>query len=288
MATTSSDAVLYDTVNSYYAGIARMALEERGVRYTSQYVSMPNMEQLAPWYMRINPAGQIPALRTAAGEIVGDSRGIVDWAYGSEETPHEKELLDLLYAECPGSLAWLTGEATIPLLKVMVRSPAVSLMLPRKIRRLQAENPDLHDTYERKLAAALAKHFTKALPDVQARIQAAVDGLDAQLSRSGGPWLLGAAFCRVDAVAVAHLQWVERCNEYGAAPIALPEGMRAYLAHARERQSFRAAIGQHGDAAFVLTMIRDKNAAAGWLLGGLGLAAAVCGVAVVARRAGAS
>jgi len=148
-----SDAVLFDTVNSYYAGIARMALEERGVRFTSQYVSMPSMEQLAPWYMRLSPAGQIPALRTAAGEVVTDSRGIVSWAYGTDETPNEKELLDLLYAECPGSLAFLTGEATLRLLKVMVRSPAKSLMLTRKIRRLQSENPDLHDIYEKKLAA---------------------------------------------------------------------------------------------------------------------------------------
>ena len=148
-----SDAVLFDTVNSYYAGIARMALEERGVRFTSQYVSMPSMEQLAPWYMRLSPAGQIPALRTAAGEVVTDSRGIVSWAYGTDETPNEKELLDLLYAECPGSLAFLTGEATLRLLKVMVRSPVKSLMLTRKIRRLQSENPDLHDIYEKKLAA---------------------------------------------------------------------------------------------------------------------------------------
>ena len=133
-----------------------------------------------------------------------------------------------------------------------------------------------------------AKHFTKSLSDVQARIQATVDRLDAQLERNGGPWLLGASFCRADVVAVAQLQWVQRCNEYGAAPVVLPEGVRAYLARARERPSFQAAIGQHGEAAFALTMIRDKNAAAGRLLGGLGLAAAVCGAAVVIRRAGAS
>ena len=35
----------------------------------------------------------------------------------------------------------------------MVRSPAKRLMLTRKIRRLQSENPDLHDIYEKKLAA---------------------------------------------------------------------------------------------------------------------------------------
>lgn len=126
-------AVLFDTVNSYYAGIARLALAESGVLFRSHHVSMPNSEQLAPWYMRINPLGQVPALQTEAGQIVNDSRNIVDWAYGSDESVDEREVLDQLYSEDPGSLAWLSGEAKIPLLWIVVRSPAMKIFLPRTI-----------------------------------------------------------------------------------------------------------------------------------------------------------
>eukprot|EP00966_Prymnesium_polylepis_P047571 1101577-Prymnesium_polylepis.1 len=95
-------AVLYDSVNSYYAGVVRMALAERDIDFSSYYINMPKQEQLAPWYMRMNPAGMVPALKSAAGEIVNDSRNIVNWAYGSKESAGEKEVLDKLYSEVSG------------------------------------------------------------------------------------------------------------------------------------------------------------------------------------------
>ena len=264
-------AVLYDSVNSYYAGIARMALAESGIAYSSHYISMPRGEQLAPWYMRLNPAGQVPALKSASGEIVNDSRNIVNWAYGSEESAEETEILDKLYSEDPGSLAWLSGARTIPLLKAVLKSPARTVLLPRAIARYQAQNPDLHDVYQRKLAAMSQKHFSKSLPQVQANLQDVVDWLEER--RRPGPWLLGPDFGRVDAVACAFLQWILRCNESGAAPVAVPEGLRDLLRRAARRRSFHEAIGQYGEDAFVLTMLRERNRLAGRMLGVLAVLA---------------
>jgi len=264
-------AVLYDSVNSYYAGLVRMALAEQGVPFTSKYVNMPALEQLEPSYMRINPAGMVPALQTASGDVVNDSRNIVNWAYGSAESASEKEVLDQLYSECAGSLAWLSGEVTIPLIKVMAKSPAMKIVLPRTIRRYQSENPDLHDVYEKKLAAMSKKHFSKSIWDVQRNIQRVVDWLEAQRHKSGGPWLLGNEFGRADAVATAYLQWLTRCNEYNAAPIVLPEGLLAYLDRAKARASFQEALGQYGEDAFVLTTMKRKNRAAGRVLGAIAL-----------------
>lgn len=56
--------ILYDTINSYYADIAHMALVERGIHFKSQYIKLTNLEQLEPWFIRINPNGQIPSLQT--------------------------------------------------------------------------------------------------------------------------------------------------------------------------------------------------------------------------------
>jgi len=215
----------------------------------------------------MNPAGMVPALKSAAGEIVNDSRNIVNWAYGSKESAGEKEVLDKLYSEDPGSLAWLTGVKTLPLLKAMVKSPAMKVVLPRTIAKYQAQNPDLHDVYEKKLAALSKKHFSKSLAQVQANIQVVVDWLEEKRLKSRGPWLLGSGFGRADAVSCAFLQWILRCNEYGAAPIAVPEGMLDLLDRARSRPAFQRAIGQFGEDAFVLTMIRQKNRLAGRVLG---------------------
>eukprot|EP00929_Paragymnodinium_shiwhaense_P042611 TRINITY_DN22020_c0_g1_i1.p1 TRINITY_DN22020_c0_g1~~TRINITY_DN22020_c0_g1_i1.p1 ORF type:complete len:242 (+),score=25.74 TRINITY_DN22020_c0_g1_i1:247-972(+) len=210
--------VLYDTVNSYYAGLVRVALAENNIDFVSRYVNMQAQENLEPWYMRLNAKGTIPALRTAAGDMVNESRNIVNWAYDSSESEGEKRVLDRLYSECPGSLAWLCGAAKIPLLKVLVKSPLASVMLPRIISKHQSDNPDLKEVYEEKLVALSQKHFTKRIEDVQARVQQVVDSLEAERMRSAavseGAWLLGAAYGRADAVATAYLQWVIRCNEH--------------------------------------------------------------------------
>lgn len=133
-----------------------------------------------------------------------------------------------------------------------------------------------------KLAAMSKKHFTKRIEDVQGNVQATVDWLERRRTQSGGPWLLGGSFGRADAVASAYLQWVDRCNAYKAAPVAIPPGLAEYLVAARSRPSFHAAIGQHGKDAFVLTMFDAKNRLAGRVLGSLlllalgGAAARIC------------
>mmetsp|Transcript_3859 Transcript_3859/g.8808 ORF Transcript_3859/g.8808 Transcript_3859/m.8808 type:complete len:105 (+) Transcript_3859:268-582(+) len=103
----------------------------------------------------------------------------------------------------------------------MAHSPARTIVLPRKIRRYQAENSDLHDIYEKKRSAMSRKHFAKSIVDVQCNIQIVVDDLEHERGANGGPWLLGNNFGCVDVVACSCLQWIVRCNEYGAAPIAI-------------------------------------------------------------------
>lgn len=273
--------ILYDSVNSYYAGVARMALCENDVSFRSRYVNMPKMEQLEPWYLRIDPKGQIPSLTTGGDAVLTESRDIVRWAYGSDETKEEAKVLDQLYSECPGSLAWLSGAEKIPLLNVLAHSPATKIVLPRKIRRYQKEEPNLFDVYEDKLAAMSKKHFSKNIGDVQRKIQAVVDWLEKERIRNGGEWLLGDQFGRADAVTTAYLNWIDHCNKVGAAPIIIPKGLLKYLEKAKARKSFENAIGQYGEDAFVLTMIRRKNRTVGRILG----AVSVIGIVLIARKA---
>lgn len=262
----SGKVVLYDTVNSYYAGLVRIALAENSIEFVSRYVNMQATEQIEPWYMKINPLGQVPALRTESGEIVNESRIIVSWAYKSKETSEEKEVLDQLYSEDPGSLAWLSGFAKIPLLKIMNKLPLQRLILPKMIGKLQAANPDLHEAYEKKREAMSKKHTSKRIEVVQGNIQRVVNWLEEKRQKSSGPWLLGSDFGRADALVSAYLQWISCCNEYGAAPISLPAGLMEYLALAKSRPAFHQAIGKYGNDAFVLTMFKKKNRKAGCVI----------------------
>jgi hypothetical protein len=76
-------------------------------------------------------------------------------------------------------------------------------------------------------------------------------------------------FSRVDTVTCVYLQWIIRCNEYGG-NIVIPNGLLLYLSRARKKSSsFQQAIGQYGEDAFVLTMIRKKNCDVGRVIIGL-------------------
>ena len=74
---------LYDTTPSLYAQYARAVLNKCKVKYTSQYVSMPDQEHLQPWFAKINPKMEIPTLKIVTGseeEIICGSREIAEYA----------------------------------------------------------------------------------------------------------------------------------------------------------------------------------------------------------------
>lgn len=53
---------LYHFWSSICSVRVRMALEEKGVRWTSRYVDLFNFEQLRPAYLAVNPQGVVPTL----------------------------------------------------------------------------------------------------------------------------------------------------------------------------------------------------------------------------------
>jgi len=259
-------ALLYDTVNSYYCGVARMALHENDVPFRSEYLSMPRQQHLAPWFARLNPEMQLPTLLLPSGAAVTESRGIVTHAYGGGPgSAAEEEVLDWLYREDAGSLAWLTGREKIPLLKVVLGC-GMQRQMVKTFQKIQQQAPDLHDVYAAKMKKVSKKHFSKEIGDVASRLAETMGLLERAMARSPGPWLLGSQFGRADAVAVVWLQWVARCNEYGAAPVAMPQALARYLERAKERPAYQKALGQYGRDAFVLHMIARKNRVIGSIL----------------------
>merc|ERR1711998_439812 len=153
------------------------------------------------------------------------------------------------------------------LLNAMVSSGAYGNNNARALRAHQRANPDLHHVYQRKIEAISTKHFSKKLSDVRAAVAEVVQQLERKLNASGGPWLTGSKFLRVDCVASVWLQWVVWSNETGAAPVQVAGSLLDLLDRAKTRHSFHQAVGKYGKDAFVLQAIREKNRKVGICLG---------------------
>lgn len=55
-----------------------MALYEKRVPFKSRVVSLPTREQYEPWFLRLNPSGEVPVL-TDGVKIIPDSVRIVEY-----------------------------------------------------------------------------------------------------------------------------------------------------------------------------------------------------------------
>lgn len=79
-----SEVILYHAPPSFYSQIARIALAEKGVRWSSKWI-VP-FENYEPWYMRLNPGGTVPTL-VHDGHCVPDSFAISRYVDANFEGP---------------------------------------------------------------------------------------------------------------------------------------------------------------------------------------------------------
>jgi len=55
-----------------------LAIKEKGVPFTSHFVNLHEFQQHEPWYVKINPNGQVPAL-IHAGKVITESTVINEY-----------------------------------------------------------------------------------------------------------------------------------------------------------------------------------------------------------------
>jgi glutathione S-transferase len=97
----------------YYApGACSMAphivLEEAGASYTTELVSLAKGEQQGDAYLRVNPRGKVPALRTEAGVL---TENVAILTYLAHLFPGTKLLPDepFAMARCLSHMAYLSN-----------------------------------------------------------------------------------------------------------------------------------------------------------------------------------
>jgi glutathione S-transferase len=83
----TGELILYDFVNAPSARRARMFILEKGIEVTRVTVDLAKGEHLLPSYLAVNPAGLVPALKLADGEIITENDGIAAYLEAAFPTP---------------------------------------------------------------------------------------------------------------------------------------------------------------------------------------------------------
>jgi glutathione S-transferase len=214
----------------------RLALEEKGLDWTSHHLNLPGNEHVTSDYQRINPNGVVPTL-VHDGQVVIDSNDIL--VYLDEHFP-EPPLRPSSPAERAATERHMAASSAFQsTIKVLSHE-----LLFRPFREVGPEEITL---YEEKLAnrelVAFLRDYAENGPAWQARVEqakgeltTALDELEAALGAS--PWLGGEAY------GLADISWVVNANRLQQAQVDLTPWPRFqdWTARAVARPAFDRAV----------------------------------------------
>lgn len=220
----------------------RLALEEKGLEWTSHHVNLPANEHVTADYQRINPNGVVPTL-VHDGQVVIESNDII--RYLDEHFPEPP--LQPEDAAARERMEALIGEASDFQASIKVLSHELMF---RPFRKIGDEEVAL---YERQHAdpklASFLRDYAENGPAWKARVEAAQKELDAQLGRlekalEGSPWLSGVDY------GLADISWVVNGNRLLQAQVDLSAYPRFsdWIARATARPAFDAAVASYTPA----------------------------------------
>ncbi|XP_012987020.1 ganglioside-induced differentiation-associated protein 1 isoform X1 [Esox lucius] len=272
-----SKLMLYHWTQSFSSQKVRLAIAEKGLRCEEYDVSLPLSEHNEPWFMRLNPAGEVPVL-VHDDTVITDHVQILDYLEqnfrheGSinlipEEgsmyylrVHHYRELLDSLQMD-----AYTHGCILHPEITVDSHIPAYATARIRaqigntesELKKLAEENPELKDAYmakTRRLKHKLLDHDNmKYLKKMLDELEKVLDQVETELQRraeetpeesSSESWLCGEFFSMADvslAVTLHRLTFLGLSRRYWG------NGKRvhleAYYERVLGRPSFRRVLG---------------------------------------------
>ena len=168
---------------------------------------------------------EVPFMKRYDGVYFCGSRDIVKEACGEEveESQEIEYLLDRMYQVEMATHAWLTGVNNLAIAKISVRSGLIMNELIKNFDRLQRENPDLHDFYEKKKEKTRKKEYYKknsSIPfdEVAKTFQDLINELGEKYTKNQAidkeRWLVNEKFTRADQMAAVWVKWVVFSNEY--------------------------------------------------------------------------
>uniref|UniRef100_A0A1A8CXB6 Ganglioside-induced differentiation-associated protein 1 n=1 Tax=Nothobranchius kadleci TaxID=1051664 RepID=A0A1A8CXB6_NOTKA len=267
---------LYHWTQSFNSQKVRLAIAEKGLRCEEYDVSLPLSEHNEPWFMKLNPAGEVPVL-VHNDTVICDPTRIMDYLeenFKDEGTPrlvpeadsryylrvqHYRELLDTLPMD-----AYTHGCILHPEITVDSHIPAYAATSIRtqigntqsELEKLAEQNPELKDAYtakRRRLKSKLFDHDNmKYLKKLLDELEGVMDQVETELQRrveetpeEGSPsWLCGDFFSMADvslAVLLHRLKFLGLSRRYWGNGVRV--NVETYYERVVERPAFRRVLG---------------------------------------------
>jgi len=227
---------LFHFVMSNCSQRVRIALEEKGLAWTSHHLNLPGNEHVTEDYQRINPNGVVPTL-VHDGQVVIESNDII--AYLDEHFPDPP--LQPEASDARAIVAERIAEASAFQSTIKVLSHE---LLFRPFRKFSADDIALFEQKHNDPALAeWVRDYAEEGPAWQSRVEraqaestVALDRLEQALEQA--PWLSGATY------GLADISWVVNLNRLAQAQLDLSAWPRLvdWSARATARPAFDRAV----------------------------------------------
>ncbi len=219
---------------------ALLCLKEKGLDFVSHYVDLLKFEQHEPWFVKINPNGQVPVL-VHDGKVITESTVIDEYL---EDVFPQQPLRPADPFERAKMRIWtkFLDEYALPALSVigwhlMVRRVAQSIE-KNELERLLARVP-LKEQQE-KWRTVAGESFPQAqLDDCARKLRVTVERVEQSLAE--GPWLAGGTYSLADVNAYTLVAALPHRVPDAANSTASPRLMD-WLARMQERPAVKAAL----------------------------------------------
>ncbi|XP_016348819.1 ganglioside-induced differentiation-associated protein 1-like isoform X2 [Sinocyclocheilus anshuiensis] len=214
-----SKLILYHWTQSFSSQKVRLAIAEKGLQCEEYDVSLPLSEHNEPWFMRLNPTGEVPVL-VHNDNVICDPTQIMDYL--------EQNFCD-----------------------------AQILNTESELKKLAAENPDLKDAYiakQRRLKSKLFDHDNmKYLKKLLDELENVLDQVETELQRrieetpeegSQQAWLCGDFFSIADvslAVTLHRLKFLGLSRRFWGNGTRV--NLEMYYERVLNRPAFRRVLG---------------------------------------------
>ena len=183
---------LYHFWSSVCSVKCRMALEEKGVQWTSRYIDLFKFDQMSPAYLKINPDGVVPTL-VHDGQPVRESSAINEYIDAAFDGPRLVPADPLKAARMREFV-----KACDDGLDAIAKLTMVKYILPKLrnrhgdevLREWAQKRPTRYyrDLHSRGIRGEITE---QELGEAMATVGELLDRVDRTLQESGGPWLLG-------------------------------------------------------------------------------------------------
>ncbi|GFG38618.1 hypothetical protein Cfor_09222 [Coptotermes formosanus] len=295
--------LLYHHHYSFYSQKVIMALHEKKLPYKEHIINLTKGEQYQPWFLRINPRGEVPVLKDGV-KVIPDSGRILDYLednFSNGDTPrlipmdqgpemrqkvlHFRTVIDHIPAGTVTMGSFFHPEFCQNPKQPFIRAVRKSLMAAEKnsanILRMHAErNPDIQDILLQKAQFQETKHvsvtdkeeFKKILNQVDAALSEVEKELESHTEDQQNWWLCCDRFTVAD---IGLTILLDRLNRLGLEQHFWEAGKKPHISQYYHRVQQRESYKKTIPSALLLVKMFIQTQAP--LIVGAAVAAAVIG-----------